>query len=105
MAKYKLTSEGVQDKETKTFIPNNPGNRDWRKYQEWEKKAGNKPDPEFTEEELTTQKQAEIRQIENAIVDTRVRKDAAQAEDLDSFAAELQIELDKLKIELAQKEN
>ena len=99
MAKYKLTSDGVQDKETTAFIPANLANGHWRKYQKWLKK-GNKPDPEFTEEELTTQKQRQIRQIENAIVDMRVRKDATESEEFTELEAESQTKLDELRAKL-----
>lgn len=100
MAKYKLTSEGVQDIETGAFIPAISTNRDWRKYQEWLKVKTNKPDPEFTKEELTIQKQRNIRNIERSIADERVRKDAATAEGLTGLADECQIELDKLRTKL-----
>lgn len=100
MAKYKFTNEGVQNIETGAFIPANPTNRDWCKYQEWLKKKSNKPDPEFTEEELTAQKQRKIRGIEYTITDTRVRKDAAKAEGLIELEAESQTELDKLRTQL-----
>ncbi len=101
MAKYKLTSEGVQDTERGAFIPATSTNRDWRKYQKWLKVKTNKPDPEFTAEELAAQKQRKIRNIERTIADTRVRKDAATAEGLTGLADECQAELDKLRIELA----
>lgn len=100
MAKYKFTNEGVQDTETGAFIPDTPTNRDWRKYLKWAKKAGNNPDPEFTDEELAAQKQSKIRGIETAIVDTRLRKDAANAEGLSALEADCQTELDKLRTEL-----
>jgi len=100
MAKYKLTSSGVQDTERGAFIPATATNRDWRKYQEWLKVETNKPDPEFTAEELTIQKQRKIRNIERIIADTRVRKDAASAEGLAGLADECQVELDKLRTEL-----
>ena len=44
MIKYKLTKQGVQNKETGVFIPECKGNRDWRKYQAW-LSEGNKPLP------------------------------------------------------------
>lgn len=100
MKKYRLTSTGVQDMETKVFIPASLLNRDWRKYQEWLKKKGNKPDPEFTADELVAQKQRKIRKLENAIVDTRLRKDAANAESLSELESDCQIELNKLRAEL-----
>ncbi len=100
MAKYKLTSTGVQDTEKGCFIPANPTNRDWRKYQKWLKVKTNNPDPEFTTEELATQKQRKIRNIERTIADTRVRKDAATTESLTGLADECQTELDKLRTEL-----
>lgn len=100
MAKYRLTSEGVQNTETKGFIPANPNNRDWQEYLKWKKKPSNNPDPEFTAEELTAQKQSKIRGIENAIVDSRLCKDAANAEGLAALEADCQTELDKLRTEL-----
>lgn len=100
MVKYKLTSDGVQDKEIGASIPANPTNRDWRKFLKWKKKPGNNPDPEFTEEELAVQKQSKIRNIERTIADTRVRKDAANAEGLFGLESDCQTELDKLRTEL-----
>ena len=44
MSKYKLTDSGVIDTETGACIPNAPGNRHWRKYQEW-LAEDNTPDP------------------------------------------------------------
>lgn len=105
MAKYKLTSDGVQDTETGVFIPNNLKNRDWCKYQDWLSKPNNKPDLEFTEEELTAQKQSKIKGIERTIVDTRVRKDAAKAEGFTELEAESQAELDELRAELAAEQD
>lgn len=54
MAKYKLAGDGVKDTETGACIPNSPGNRHWKAYQEW-LAAGNTPDPEFTQKELDDQ--------------------------------------------------
>jgi hypothetical protein len=51
MAKYKITSSGVQNTETTCFIPNDDANYDWIAYKEW-LSNGNVPDPEFTEQEL-----------------------------------------------------
>ena len=101
MAKYKLTQQGVQDIEAGASIPANSTNRDWRKYQAWLAK-GNTPDPEFTAEELAAQKQREKRQIEIAIVDMRLRKDAANAEGFVGLEAETQAELGKLRAGLAK---
>ena len=103
MAKYKLTKSGVQDKKTGAFIPDCQGNRDWRKYQTWLKKKGNKPDPEFTKAELETQEQRKTREIENAVVDMRLRKDAAKAEGLTELEEEYGTELTRLKSELADR--
>jgi len=101
MATYKLTKTGVQDLETMSFIPNNPANRDWRKYQKWVD-DGNVPAPEFTAAELAKQEQQKKRQIENSIVDMRLRIDAAKVEGLTEVEDESQIELNKLRDELAE---
>ena len=98
---YKLTKDGVQNLETMAFIPNNLVNRDWRRYQAW-LAEGNTPSPEFTAEELAAQKQRKKRQIETAIVDMRLRKDAANAEGFTGLEAETQAELGKLRAELAK---
>ena len=99
MAKYKLTNEGVQNVEMGAFIPANPANRDWRKYQAW-LAEGNTPDPEFTAGELVAQKQRKIKQIETSIVDMRLRKDAANLEGFSGLETETQVEIDKLRAEL-----
>lgn len=102
MKKYKLTKDGVQNTKTGAFIPDDPKNRDWRKYQKWLAK-GNTPDPEFTAEEKVAKKQRKKRQIEIVIIDMRLRKDAADAEGLTELAIETQTELDELRAELAKK--
>lgn len=98
---YKLTDIGVRRLLDNADIPNDPVNRDWRKYQAW-LAEGNTPDPEFTAEELAAQKQWEKRQIEITIVDMRLRKDAANAEGFTGLEAETQAELGKLRAELAK---
>ena len=42
---YKLIEIGVRRLSDNTDIPNDPRNRDWRKYQEWLKVKGNVPEP------------------------------------------------------------
>ena len=96
---YQLRTNGVKRLSDNANIPNNPANRDWRKYQIWLAK-GNTPKPEFTVEELAAQKQKKTREVETAIVDMRLRKDAAKAEGFNGLEAESQIELDKLRAEL-----
>lgn len=51
--RYRLhgTEGYVQDMETMGIIPNDPRNRDWRRYQKW-LTEGNVPDPWKTKEEL-----------------------------------------------------
>lgn len=71
MAKYKLISEGVLNRELNARIPNCGGNMDWQEYLAW-LKEGNKPDPEFTTEEIEEQKWTEIieeRDVEIAATD------------------------------------
>ena len=41
---YKLTETGVQRLSDNANVPNNPANRDWRKYQAW-LAEGNAPQP------------------------------------------------------------
>lgn len=72
MEKYKLLNIGVFDNERNLYIPNDPGNADWREYQEW-LSAGNVPDPEYTQEELdliayNERQDARIVQLRNAII-------------------------------------
>lgn len=99
---YKLTKDGVKNLETMAFIPNDLKNRDWLRYQKWLAK-GNTPESEFTADELTVQKQRKKRQIETAIVNMRLRKDAANLEGFSGLESETQTELDKLRAELAEK--
>jgi hypothetical protein len=115
MAKYKLTENGVQDTETGAFIPNTNKNRDWRKYQNWLKGLGpdgpfgqpgeplgtgpNTPDPQYTPEEIEAKKQFEKSQAANAVVEARLKLDAAKAEGLEIEAdclAELETAREKL---------
>ena len=49
MIRYKLTPEGVIDRETMSAIPKDPRNADWQTYLEWAKT--NTPEPEQTLEE------------------------------------------------------
>lgn len=98
---YKLTKDGVQNLETMGFISESLTGRGWLRYQKWLAK-GNIPDSEFTAEELAAQKQREKKKIEIAIVDMRLRKDAANAEGFTGLEAETQAELGKLRAELAK---
>lgn len=82
MAKYKLTKDGAQNTETTAFIPDDPGNNDWREYQKWLKDGG-VPDPQFTAEELEARKQLEKTQAENAVIEARGKLDMATAEGID----------------------
>lgn len=52
MALYQLVSGGV--KTSDLFIPNDPANRHWREFLDWQA-AGNIPDPQFTQAELDAQ--------------------------------------------------
>lgn len=100
---YKLTEDGVQNLETKGFIVESPTGREWLRYQKWLTK-GNTPEPEFTEDELSVKKQRKKRQIETAIVDMRLRKDAANLEGFTGLESETQAELDKLRADLMAEE-
>lgn len=44
MARFRLVRGGVIDTENARFVPDAPGNRHWREYQEW-LAEGNTPDP------------------------------------------------------------
>lgn len=44
MPNYKLTDSGVLRLTDGAHIPNDPGNRDWREYQDW-LAEGNMPNP------------------------------------------------------------
>ena len=67
MAKYRLISNGVQDMETKAFIPDCGGNRHWQEYQEW-LGLGNTPDPEFTTEQIEERAWNELRSERNSLL-------------------------------------
>lgn len=81
MAKYKLTEDGVQNRETTSFIPNDERNNDWREYQNWLKgfdvegedlgTGQNTPDPRITEEELA----AQAKQEENKIIEEKIQNE------------------------------
>uniref|UniRef100_A0A6M3XMV2 Uncharacterized protein n=1 Tax=viral metagenome TaxID=1070528 RepID=A0A6M3XMV2_9ZZZZ len=51
---YKLMKTGVQRLSDMAFIPDTPGNKDWREYKKW-LSEGNTPDPEYTQTELDAQ--------------------------------------------------
>ena len=55
---YKLTENGVKDLVSGRIIPAVLGNRHYAEYIEWTKK-GNKPEPEFTADELAAKETAE----------------------------------------------
>lgn len=62
-------------------VPGNaPGNTEYELIKQWIAE-GNTPEPEFTEEELVTQKQNEFREERNALLD-KVDKAINKAEDL-----------------------
>ena len=93
MEKYKLTEDGVKNSETTAFIPNDKGNNDWKEYQNWLKgldaegedlgTGPNKPDPQFTPEEIEAKKQFDKTQAANDVVNARIKLDAATAEGLE----------------------
>lgn len=61
-------------------VPKADGNREYEIIKQWIAE-GNTPEPEFTEEELVTQKQNEFRAERNALLD-KVDKLINKAEDL-----------------------
>lgn len=61
-------------------VPKADGNREYEIIKQW-LAEGNTPEPEFTEEELVTQKQNEFREERNALLD-KVDKAINKAEDL-----------------------
>jgi len=68
MIKYKITSNGVFDTESGTYIPNCDTNEHWVEYLNWVA-LGNTADPEFTNPELETQRITKIKeQAGNTIV-------------------------------------
>lgn len=69
MAKYKLTENGVFDTERKLSIPNAPGNRHWREYQEW-LAEGNTPDPMYSLDELRELKVQEVKATAGQLIKT-----------------------------------
>jgi len=65
VTKYKLLeSGGVKNLETGAFIPNDPGNIDWQKYQEWLSEGNT---PELTE----TPEEEQVRLEREAIVEAK----------------------------------
>lgn len=96
---YKLTKSGVKRLSDGAHIPNDPKNKDWRKFQKWVDE-GNTPEPEFTTEELEEKKQRKIKSLEIRIVDMRLRKDGASAEGLTELETETETELIELRAEL-----
>ena len=54
---YKLTQNGVKRLSDGADIPNDPGNRDWRKYQEWLGKKENSVEPMDVEDPWIAKRQ------------------------------------------------
>lgn len=98
---YKLTKAGVQNLKTKSFITESPTGREWLRYQKW-LAEGNEPEPEFTEKEKKDKKQRKKKNIKLAIIDMRLRKDAANVEGFIDLEIETQAELDELRAELSE---
>lgn len=96
---YQLSGNNIRRLSDGAIIPNDPKNKDRRKYQKWVD-DGNAPEPEFTSDELSAKKQRKIRSLEIRIVDTRLRQDGASAEGLPELQAEAEAELDELRSEL-----
>ncbi len=81
---YKLAEGGVIRLKDMAFIPDDPGNKDWREFQEW-LSEGNQPEPQYTFAELQTLKLQELRQsaksyIERFYPEVKQRSDVADKE-------------------------
>jgi len=71
MEKYRLTSDGIYDNETLTYIPQ--GHRKYKLFLDWVD-AGNIPDPEFTQEELDEQVQFEVDAANEVKIQNEIRR-------------------------------
>ncbi len=71
MSKYKLSDNGVFDKENNMYIPNAPGNRHWREYQEW-LSQGNVPEQQYDLQNLKTIKTNEINHKRKKFIDSGI---------------------------------
>ena len=71
--RYKLHGPDgyVQDMRTMAIIPNDPQNRDWKKYQKWLAR-GNTPDPWKTEQEV-------IQEKHNALIQQAIQEEERKA--------------------------
>lgn len=76
-------------------IPFADGNRDYEEYKQW-LAEGNVPEPEFTEEELLTQKQNEFRAERNLLLD-KVDIEINKAEDSEQDSKVLKVYRQKLR--------
>jgi hypothetical protein len=81
MAKYKLTSSGVQitditDPDNGAFVPNRRGNRHWEAYLLWLEK-GNTPDPQYTPEELLAKQKKEVDAAIELLITIKMKEMAA----------------------------
>ena len=97
---YKLKKNGVIRLSDNANIPNNLKNPDWRKYQTWLSKKGNKPEPEFTPKELLAKKQSDTKRKESELVQVKIQFDTAKSENL-SIADDYSKQLTKLRKEHA----
>ena len=79
---YRIHGSGILRLSDGGFIPEDTGNRDWVKYQEW-LDLGNTPDPEFTQADL----------------DAKLVQDDIAAKDILIKARMREIAIDELKSE------
>lgn len=96
---YKLKSNGIIRLLDNVNIPNDPKNRDWRKYQKW-LAEGNKPEPEFTKTELAAKKISDIKMKESEIVQVQGQLNIAAEKGL-SIVSDYEAQLAILESELA----
>lgn len=78
--KYKLSPKGRDSgviREDGASIPNEPMNRHWQEYLQWEA-DGNTPDPAYTQAQLNERAAAEQKAQDNIIIKQHQRKLAIQ---------------------------
>ena len=97
---YKQSKNGVIRLSDGASIPEDVKNKDWRKYLKWCQKKGNKPEPEFTKDEIEAKKRFDIKSKESELVQVKIQFDTAKSENL-SIADDYSKQLTKLRKEHA----